>query len=425
MSLFQDIIDIFRGKKVIKIKTENNPIYEWEKRTKTQIKHLRKKIKKGEKIRVCFSVVFDSVFPAENVYKKMLDDEIFEPFILIIPDVTRGEENMFYQMDKTYKTLSAKYSNVYNSYDYKKNEFTDWSDKMDMCFFANPYDTMTHELYSVQYLRKNVFTMYIPYSYTGHLKYNLNIYKSPIYSLFNKIYVENKKTYNLIKKCQSKHIHNLEIVGYPKMDSIVSIPKIQTERPLIVIAPHHTVRKVEGYLNISNFLRLADFFLELPQKYPQIDFVFRPHPLLFVTLSAEDIWGKEKVSDYIERLKLNPNLTYQEGGEYFETFVKSSALINDCGSFLLEYFYFGKPQCFVLENDEEIEREFTRDGKKVLEYVYKAFNEQDISSFIDNVVLDKKDFMLEKRLKFGRENIMINYPKSTEIIINKIKKELL
>ena len=33
--------------------------------------------------------------------------------------------------------------------------------------------------------------------------------------------------------------------------------------------------------------------------YPEINFIFRPHPALFMLLSKEEFWGKKKVENYI------------------------------------------------------------------------------------------------------------------------------
>lgn len=53
----------------------------------------------------------------------MQNDDIFEPFILVIPDVARGEERMFYEMDKVYKWALQRYDRVFKSYDEKRKVF--------------------------------------------------------------------------------------------------------------------------------------------------------------------------------------------------------------------------------------------------------------------------------------------------------------
>lgn len=388
------------------------------------VARIRKKVQSGSKLRVCFSVIYDSIFSAENVLKKMLNESVFEPCILVIPDTSRGEGNMFYQMDKTYKTLCAKYKNIYHLYDFQKKEFIDWSDKMDVCFFANPYDSMTHEFYTVKYLSDKCFCVHVPYGYTGLTKYSLDtIYRTEEYSTFSKIFAENRNVYKLIKEHQKYSVDNLEVVGYPKMDSVAYLKVEIPDRPLIVLAPHHTVRKIPGFINISNFLRLSEFYLELPKKYPQIDFIFRPHPLLFITLSTPDLWGKEKVDEYIAKVRDIPNMQYQEGEDYFETFAKSSALIHDCGSFFAEYFYFDKPQCYILENDEKIQIEFSDFGRLTMENVYRAYTEKDIENFINDVVINKNDFMRKQRQNFAKGNIITNHPNVSKLIVKSLKKE--
>ena len=380
-------------------------------------------LSKKQKIRVCFSVIYDSVFPAESIFDKMLTDDYFDPFILVIPDTCRGQKNMFYQMEKTYRSLSARYKNVYMAYNFGKRDFIDWHNKMDVCFFANPYDSMTHKMYSVNYLSYFVLCLHVPYSYTGHLVYNTNIYKSDEYSKFWRIFVENDNTANLIKNYKQSAINNLCITGYTKMDALAKC-KRQNKHTQIIITPHHTVKRVKNSLNISQFLNFADFYLKLPEQYPDINFVFRPHPLLFVNLAQDDLWGHDKVNAYLTKLKSFPNVIYQEGGEYFQTFVDSDAIINDSGSFLVESFYLPMPQCFLLQDEQEIKTEFTDFGQKVLRHVYQAYTEQDIHNFIQNVVLKKRDTMKQQRARFAKKSIITNYPHATDAVISMLKNAI-
>ncbi|TLD82017.1 hypothetical protein LS68_003140 [Helicobacter sp. MIT 05-5293] len=255
------------------------------------IQRIKSRSKQNKPIRVGFLIIYDSVWSYQNIYTRMLEDSAFEPFIIVVPDTSRGEENMYQQMAKTTQTFSS-YSNVLQSYDADKKTFIDFSNKLDIAFFASPYDSMTHTFYTIAHLSKSTLTIHAPYSYTGGLKYNLNIYASQEYSLLWKIYVENPSTYALIKQHQkAKDINNLSIVGYPKMDALYATLENlaqKQKRKKIIIAPHHTVLK-ESPLHISNFLRLSEFFLQLPRLYPQIDFIFRPHPLLFLTIIKHQV----------------------------------------------------------------------------------------------------------------------------------------
>ena len=136
------------------------------------------------------------------------------------------------------------------------------------------------------------------------------------------------------------------------------------------------------------------------------------------------MWGKEKLKKYLDRLTSFPNVVYQEGGDYFQTFVDSDAIINDSGSFMVESFYVSMPQCFLLKDENEINEEFTDFGRQVLGHVYKAYTEQDIDNFIKNVVLNKKDLMKQKRQDFAEKSIKTNYPNTTTTIITMIKNTI-
>ena len=52
---------------------------------------------------------------------------------------------------------------------------------------------------------------------------------------------------------------------------------------------------------LSNFLIYSEFFIDIAKKYTNIDFIFRPHPLLFINL--EKYWKKTSTAIYIKTIK--------------------------------------------------------------------------------------------------------------------------
>ena len=174
-------------------------------------------------------------------------------------------------------------------------------------------------------------------------------------------------------------------------------------------------------------MRLSDFYLNLPSLYPQIDFIFRPHPLLFTQIIIHKAYGEDSqsfVENYLKQIEQIPNMIYQEGGDYFESFATSSALIHDCGSFISEYLYTDKPEAFIIESNETIKREFTPFGEEVLTHLYLLSTKKDIIDFIDSVVLQEQDFMKQERITFAKEHIRVNYPNATRIALNDLKQSL-
>lgn len=384
-----------------------------------------KQIQTKKKVNIVFLVVYDSVFPAKPLLEKMLDDELFEPKILIIPDILRGEANLFYQLEKSYNHFVELYGKelVLNSFDNERKEFVDYVGLFDMACFANPYDNMTNRLYSIEYFFDNkVLPIYINYG-TMPDYYAINhIINLKSLNLCWKVFVDTKENLEDVIRYSDLKGKNAVFSGYCKMDSLDNVRKIKLNRKKIIIAPHHTVNNEE--FPLSNFIKYSEFFLELPYIYPEVDFVFRPHPLLFLTLSKSEFWGGQRVKDYINKMSSIPNVEYQNGGDYFETFVNSSGIIHDCSSFLMEYLYTGKPACYMLKNEKETEKIFSSIGRKCLEYYYKAFDKKDIINFINNVVLDEKDYLGESRVIFSHNEIMVNYPNVSSFIVNNIKEDL-
>ena len=219
---------------------------------------------------------------------------------------------------------------------------------------------------------------------------------------------------------------NAEVVGYVKMDALAAAepwPR-NGSRKRVLIAPHHSVEGgANDTLALSNFQRYADYFLTLPERHPEIDFVFRPHPFLFTVLSHPSRWGQAKVDDWIARMKAHPNVRWSDEGDYFPAFVSCDAIVQDCGSYLAEWLYTGKPCCFMLKDPSDIDTKFTPTGKACLSHCYLAYDEAAIESFLRDVVEGGADPKARARDEF-RKSVMVNYPHAADAALASIRSAL-
>lgn len=375
--------------------------------------------RKNRPLRFAAYVVYDSSFSAYGLMDLMLADKAkYDAKVVIVPDVTRGEDNFHEQYKLTKEFFVKLYGseNVLDGYDEKSKEFLDLSDQFDIIYLACPYNSMVNKVHGVKYLStRNVLPVYISYGCMPD-KYGCNeIIPLLEISLFWKVFADNKISYKDYKKYELLRGKNVSCTGYAKMDSLSKAKEEPHEKKTIILAPHHTINNPG--LPLSNFLSYYDFLLELPAKYPDIHFVFRPHPLLFVNMVNEKVWTKEQVEEYKEKLK-NLGVTYSFGGNYFDVFVNSDAIIHDCSSFVVEYLYTDKPCCFVAKSNYK--KIFSRLGNSCLKHYYKAFNKDDILHFIDEVVVKGNDSLKEKRIAFAEKNIRLNYPDVSKIIFEDI-----
>lgn len=388
-------------------------------------RRIHRKYKKTGKIKVGFIVVFNSVFPERPVFEKMLDDDVLDPYIIIAPNVSKTYRYMMSTYDEAYNNLSAEYpGRVVGGYDEKSDTYLELKDEYSVIFFANPYKHLVHQYHEIEYfLDKDVLPLYANYG-LAVVRFWEEVIATDFYNYLWKVCLETKGNLEFLKSKEIIKGKNGIVTGCLKMDKLASQkPRPDKTRKMIMICPHHTVWGWKA-LNISNFLEYYQLFVDLPKMYPQIDFVFRPHPLLFANLKAHKIWTQEQIDKYLEEMLSSDNIIYDTTGDYHEVFANSDAMIHDCASFTGEYLYTEKPCCYMLKKGVELSDTYIPLGEQCLENYYHAYNADDICQFIDDVVLGGNDPLKEQREKFAREELKVNYPHTSEFIMDVLKEKL-
>lgn len=389
-------------------------------------KTLEKFLKKKKVINITFMVSLASMFPAKPFLDYLLSKPSrYKVKILIVPDFRFGIENTYKLQNECYNELVQKYGSeiIMKVPVDEKDDNINISEFTDILFCSLPYD-VSHKKYNLEELAKrNIILAMVNYCIYLFPEFTKSSFGHERLGYFRYIFYE---TPNLLKDYKKHSIikgKNGILSGECKMDNYINKEKNKNEPKTIIIAPHHSV--AGGYndiLNLSNFYQYSDFFLELPKMYPDINWIFRPHPALFPLLEKESFWGKKRVEEYQAKLKEYKNVKYSTEGDYFNDFTKSDGMIQDCASFLFEYFYTGKPQCYMLKRNVDNKAKFGKFGFKLLQHCYCAYSKEDILNYINNVVIKGSDEKKEKRLKFTQKNVMLNYPRVSEFIFNYFEK---
>lgn len=177
-------------------------------------------------------------------------------------------------------------SRILHSFDKIQSNFIDFSQDIDIVCSANPYDEMTLSLYGIKNLSsKGILSFFISYGLMPDYYARKYIIDRLELNLCWKVFVDTHYHLNENERYTKIKGKNAVLTGYAKMDTLAQFKPTKKERKKIIIAPHHTIYHNFKELPLSNFLTYAEFFLELYKQYPQIDFVFRPHPLLVVALA--------------------------------------------------------------------------------------------------------------------------------------------
>lgn len=349
-------------------------------------------LKDKTRVKVVFFVLHESTWKVDSVFQNMLQDEFFEPIILVCPYVVYGEERMFSDMHKTYKYFIDKSYPVISSYDEKSKHWLDLKEiSPDIVFFTNPHNLTRREYYEDAYL--NYLSCYVPYhhevgSYGGDIAQYGGEFQAALWLFFSS---HNDSRKQFLNHFPQKKENNY-VVGYPAMQELLEKLKTKPNDPWvsndtrvrIIWAPHHSI-DMDRVLPYSSFLIYAQYMLYLVEKYnEQVIWSFKPHPILKSKLYIHPDWGKEKTDQYFSFWE-NGNNTQLDLSEYFDLFACSDAMIHDCGSFLAEYLYTQKPVLYLLNkgNDGGFYNDF---GKKALQQCSHGRSESDIENFIKELI---------------------------------------
>ena len=174
----------------------------------------------------------------------------------------------------------------------------------------------------------------------------------------------------------------------------------------------------------DGFWSLYEFMFEIARKYQdKIQIMFRPHPDLHSQICKK--WGRQLTDEYYNKWNQIENGQYYGGGDIMDAFALSDAMIMDCCSFMAEYTAFNKPLFHTVTKTSRTNlNEF---GEVLYNNLYTTSNnlEEDIESFIEDVVLRENDYKKAERTEFVKKYFgKINGKTASENIYNEIIKFL-
>ena len=383
------------------------------------------KMKAGGRARAVFFVSSASMFPARPLFDAMLADAAFDPYVVVVPDLRWRDGKTDEAMASCRDGLAAVIPADRLSLAWK-DEFGMWTDVLaeaDIVCYPSPYE-MSSFRYNPRYsVGRDFLPICVNYGYYRSI-YDRHVMGGQSYAYMWKAFFECDDTLAEYRAYSAIGGTNGDLCGYIKMDGLAAVSPVHHARRRILIAPHHSVEGgTNKMLSLANFARYADFFMELPDRYPQYDFVFRPHPFLFKIMSDPKRWGPVRVDRYIEELRAKPNVIWSDGGDYFKEFAESDGCIQDCGSYLVEYLYTGKPCCYMLKSPQDIEEKFAPLGRKCLDACYIAYDTAAIDSFLRDVIAGGRDVKAAKRAELAK-SVMLNHPRAAAVALEHIKRDI-
>ena len=391
---------------------------------------VRAKAARGGRVRAAFFVASAAMFPARPLFDAMRRDPRFDARLAVVPDlrgIAGGDPAP--AMERCRAALAEAYP-ADAFLPVARGPDGAWPDVLagfgaDLVCHPSPYELSDFK-YNPRWCVGRPF-LPVPVN-SGYYRslYDRHVMAGRNYALFWKAFFECDATLAEYRAHSVLRGANGEVVGYVKMDALAAAEPFprDAKRKRVLLCPHHSVEGgANDSLALSNFLRYADFFADLPARFPELDFLFRPHPFLFSVLSRPKFWGPAKCDAWRARFLSRPNAAWSGGGGYFSEFASCDACVQDCGSYLVEWFYTGKPCCYLLKDPSDIDAKFAPLGKDCLSHCYLAYDEAAIESFLRDVVERGADPKAAARDEF-RKGVMVNYPHAADAALASIRRAL-
>lgn len=363
-------------------------------------------IKRKDKINIVFIASTLSMWRYQHIYRLLDRHPRFKVSIVILPFSRYSKE----QQKNDIITLKAYFDSLGIQYFVQDSTSINILRNLspDILFYPQPYCNLYNPEFDYLHFR-NRLLCYYPYAFW--MSVNDWSYNMPLHNYAWKLFYStelHRKDAEIYAINKGK---NVEVVGYPNADDFLLKEHFDVWRPQadckkrVIWAPHYTIFS-GGNVKQSNFLWMADFMLELADKYAdKIQFVFKPHPRLQTELYKHDDWGKDRTARYYAEWETRKN-TQLEEGDFIDLFMTSDAMIHDSGSFCVEYHYSGNPVMYIAENFEEQLTEKGEFGKLAMRLHYVGKCKEDIVNFIENVILHGNDTMRQERKNFYKKYLL-------------------
>ena len=388
---------------------------------------IRARAARGERVRGVFFVASAAMFPGRALFDAMRRDPRFDARLAVIPDL-RGiaGTDPLPAMERCRTALAAAYPPD-TFLPVGRDADGAWPDVLgdfgaDIVCHPSPYDLSDFRYNARWCVGRPFLPVYVNYGYP------CTAFALPVMGLSNygcqwRVFLESRESLADYRSVSCVAGTNGVVAGDLKMDDLAALPRPSGPRRRVLIAPHHSVEGgANDMLALSNFLRYADLFAELPARFPELDFLFRPHPFLFPVLARPKFWGPAKCDAWRGRFLAHPNASWTTGGDPLADFAASDAIVQDCSSFLAEWMFTGRPCCYLLKSEADFAK-FLPIGRECLSHCTVAYDAAAIEAFLRDVVLGGRDELAEGREAF-RRRIAVNWPHAADAALDSIRRDL-
>ena len=364
-------------------------------------KRFIKKLQKRQTIRVAFFVTDIAMWKDQGLYRQLEADKRFELHIILSPAIYHEYKQKLSNLQKM-RTFFTEQHMPFHDWRLEDNEppmDVRRDIDPDIVLYTQPYHGVFHPKHCFLKFTDRLIAYY-PYCYLqASTAYN---YDGPFQNIAWKLFYFDRYSLQDAQHFAKNKARNAVVTGYPSSDIFTQDAPSTAwhdehhQRKHLIWAPHFTLANAGTSFSRSNFLNLCDFMVELAERnQDRLQIAFKPHPSLYRELCKHPEWGQERADAYYQKWATMPN-TQLEESSYVDLFLTSDAMVHDSGSFTTEYLFTRKPVMYLVRSDE-VRGKFSPLGEQMFDAHYHAHSIEDVTRFLDDVVLGGVDPMAEKR----------------------------
>ena len=399
-----------------------------------QVKRIRQKAVRGEKIRVLFIVSEIAKWKEQKLYEAMARSKEFEPVVGISAWNAQSESlcpndellKVHARAEEFFDKLGDKHVRTVCVVDGKRviSDLMEFSP--DIVYYTEGWGPCGEQ--DSKHVSHFALTCYSPYyvpnygviSQECHLDVHVFLWRYFCLGRFWSRFLED--SFDLFD-----HVVKFIPAGHPALDFFSMQKDRKPKGNCIVYAPHCSVPHPKcdyfpQYYGTFDWNGMA--ILAYAKQHPEIQWVFKPHPLLRTIMTGkltkgDGLMTSEEVDDYYaEWAKIGTVCT---DGDYQDLFLDSRVLITDCGSFLTEYGATGRPVIHLICAKNC--RKPVPPSKMVYDTYYQVHNLDEMYATFKTVIEDAQDPKKEERLAAVKEAGIADV-NASENIVNYLRKEL-
>ena len=371
--------------------------------THRNYKEVLSKLKESSsKINVIFLVNEIAKWKTKALFDLMEKSSEFKPLVALTA-VDFSSSNVKYskerkaRFDALLKYFISRNIPYVIAYDAEKDKAVDLLEfNPGIVFYQQPWDMCA--IHHPSHVSKFAITCYVPYFVENYCILKDSCVPS-FHPYLYKYYLLNKDFAYMYKQIFSDFRGEFIGVGHTALDQLeryCSNNLTPTHKKTVIYAPHWSIThplnpNIEHY---STFQYLGQEILKFAQIHTNVNWIFKPHPILRFALMKTGIMSENEIDDYYNEWAKIGVTSFDN--EYTKLFNESDLLITDCGSFLTEYFSTGKPIIHLYSEASTKPFPYMR---PMFESFYRVCNYAEFESTFNQIIYQCKDVKKERRLK--------------------------